>query len=118
MIKKVESRNREKRVLKKKVSESSFQKTVLDFLKTLPNCYAIKTIRTNRSGTPDIIMCLNGKFIGLELKREGEKPEKIQYHHLVQIEGCGGIGLWTSPSRWQETKAILENYSKYPVTYA
>lgn len=104
----VESRNREKRMKKKVVSEATFQKTVLTFLKKLPNVYAFKVIRANRSGVSDIVMCINGVFVSLELKKAGEKPTALQFNHLKEVNEAGGIGLWASPSNWDIVKYRLE----------
>lgn len=100
------SRNREKKVRKTKTSEYAFQKRVLEDLKKL-DIYVVKTVRSNRNGVPDILMCINGRFIGLELKRDGEKPDPIQNHHLKLIRESGGVGLWTCPKTWNDVYAMI-----------
>ena len=42
------------------------------------------------SGVPDIVACLNGRFIGVECKANGNKPTKLQMKNLEQIRDAGG----------------------------
>ncbi len=46
------------------------------------------------SGTPDICACYAGRFIGIEVKREGKTPTAIQHRRLQDIHKAGGIALW------------------------
>lgn len=108
----IKSRNREKRIKKTKVSEGTFQKKVIGWLKSLgEDCYYIKTVRVNRSGCPDLIFCLRGVFFGLELKRDGERPEPLQRHHLKEIVDSGGVGLWACPENWEDVKLLIIKYA-------
>lgn len=50
------------------------------------------------SGLPDIVGCYRGRFVGLEVKVPGEKPDPIQSHRLESIIRAGGIaGVIESP---------------------
>jgi len=42
------------------------------------------------SGLPDLIVCKEGAFIGLEVKMPGNTPTPIQLLRKKQIEGAGG----------------------------
>jgi hypothetical protein len=42
-------------------------------------------------GIPDLIVCYQGKFLGLEVKLPGEKPSTVQQVVLKQIRASGGI---------------------------
>jgi Holliday junction resolvase len=44
-----------------------------------------------RSGVPDIICCLKGKFVGIECKANGNKPTELQLRELHKINKAGGI---------------------------
>ena len=46
------------------------------------------------NGVPDIIGCYAGIFIGIEVKREGAKPTKLQDLRMKQIHKVGGFALW------------------------
>ena len=46
-----------------------------------------------RSGVPDIIACLNGKFIGIECKAGFNKTTPLQDKELAAISAAGGTTL-------------------------
>ncbi len=46
------------------------------------------------SGTPDILACVNGCFIGIEVKRpKGGVVSALQKSKLQQIENAGGVSV-------------------------
>lgn len=45
-------------------------------------------------GWPDRVLCVDGIFVGVELKRPGDKPTEVQLLRLRQIREAGGIGFW------------------------
>lgn len=46
------------------------------------------------SGTPDILACINGRFVGIEVKKEkGGVVSDLQLLKLKQIENAGGVGI-------------------------
>jgi len=72
------------------MTEQTIQKEIIKYLESI-GAYTIKTIRTNRAGTPDIIACLDGRFIAIEVKRKGNKPTPLQLAKIEQIRASGGI---------------------------
>jgi Holliday junction resolvase len=44
-----------------------------------------------RSGVPDIICCLRGRFVAIECKAGGNKPTELQLRELHKINKSGGI---------------------------
>jgi hypothetical protein len=45
------------------------------------------------NGTPDILACLDGRFIGIEAKAGGNKPTELQLVNLRKIHVAGGLAL-------------------------
>lgn len=45
------------------------------------------------SGTPDILACINGRFIGIEAKAGNNKPTMLQINALKKIHAAGGLAL-------------------------
>lgn len=43
------------------------------------------------SGAPDFLICLRGRFVGIECKAGKNKPTPLQEKNLHQIEDAGGI---------------------------
>jgi len=44
-------------------------------------------------GTPDLLVCYQGRFFGMEVKQLKNYPTKIQRHRLEQIALAGGVGV-------------------------
>ena len=42
------------------------------------------------SGVPDFLCCINGRFLGIEAKANGNKPTELQKKNLMDIELGGG----------------------------
>jgi len=72
--------------------EQTIQRKILRELKDL-GIYAYKNISTNRKGIPDIIACVNGKFLAIEVKSKGGKPTKLQEYNIEQIRKSGGSAI-------------------------
>ena len=76
-------------------SEQQIQKQIIDYLQSI-NAYTIKVITANHAGVPDIQACLQGRWISIEVKQPGQKPEPLQFHHLEQIQKAGGLATWAT----------------------
>ena len=46
-----------------------------------------------RVGVPDELLCINGRFIALEIKRHGQHPTPLQQETLKRIRQAGGIAV-------------------------
>jgi hypothetical protein len=46
-----------------------------------------------KAGTPDILACLDGRFIGIEAKAGTNKPTLLQIMALRDIDAAGGLAL-------------------------
>ena len=76
--------------------EQDIQKEIINFLEK-KGFLAIKHNNIGiyaRAGVPDIIACSNqGKFIGIEVKRPGEKPKPIQQAFIDAINNLNGVAF-------------------------
>jgi Holliday junction resolvase len=59
------------------------------------------------SGTPDIVGCLRGKFIGIECKANGGKPTGLQEKNLMDICERGGVAILVDETGVQDLKMFL-----------
>ena len=50
-----------------------------------------------KSGIPDILACIDGKFYGIEVKAMNGKPSILQLVNLRNIRQAGGIGVLLYP---------------------
>ena len=89
-----------------KKPETVFKERVLRALKDLPHTWAEKIQQVTKRGTPDILACVNGHFVALELK-SGKRPKtpgkfSLQDWVLKQIEAANGLALKVYPDEWEE----------------
>lgn len=69
--------------------EQSVQSKCLRYLDSI-GAYTVKVISATRSGVPDTIICLKGKFIAFEFKSEYGKPTPLQELNIKKIREAGG----------------------------
>lgn len=93
-------------------SERAFQLKVLKDLRTLSKCWVLKSQERARHGTPDLLICLNGKFVAVELKKEDGKLAPIQKHALSRIEKANGLSFAAKPSTWSVQFEILRSLTE------
>jgi len=65
-----------------------------------------------KSGVPDIVACCCGSFIGIEVKREGKLPTKLQERRMAEISKAGGLTLWGTS---EKVIKKLEVWRKYHI---
>ena len=72
--------------------ESKVKTKVNRILDMYPNGYRMTptTGGYGKSGVPDIVACIEGKFIGIECKANGGKPTALQFKNLNAIVAAGG----------------------------
>lgn len=71
-------------------SESSIQKAILKLLNARDDVWAVKTITTNRNGTPDIIASVGGHFVAIEVKAAKGVIAPLQTYQIDLINKTGG----------------------------
>ena len=72
------------------------------FVKFFANAYT-------SSGIPDILVCINGRFVRIEVKQETGRPSLLQKVHLKRIGEAGGIGILAYPSGYEDLKKLIDN---------
>lgn len=60
-----------------------------------------------KKGIPDILACINGYFIGIEVKAQNGKPSELQLYHCSEIRKAGGFAFVVYPSAWDQLKEII-----------
>lgn len=48
-------------------------------------------LSNGKRGSPDLLVCVNGHFIGIECKRKGNKQSDLQSAAQAAIERAGGL---------------------------
>lgn len=89
--------------------EKNFENKIKAYLKSI-GAYFIKTHgdRFSRVGTPDIIACVNGHFVAVEVKATNGKPSELQKYHIQQINNAGGYGVILYPDDFEDFKKYVQ----------
>ena len=60
-----------------------------------------------KSGVPDLVACIKGRFIGIECKANGGKPTALQEKNLVDIMNKGGVAILVDETGIELLKTLL-----------
>ena len=74
------------------MAERDIVAAILRLLKKTPNCFCWKTHggMYGTAGIPDIIACINGRFVAFEVKTETGKLSKLQEITIQRIKEAKG----------------------------
>ena len=59
-----------------------------------------------KAGVSDILACIKGRFVAIEVKRPGKKPSDLQERFLDAVNTIGGFAFWADSL--QEVKDKLK----------
>ena len=90
-------------------SEKSFENKIKRYLKDR-GCYRVKYHGNyfSENGTPDILACVNGYFLAIEVKADNGKPTELQLAKIDAIRKAGGFAYVAYPSGWEKLKDIID----------
>ena len=54
-----------------------------------------------RAGVPDILACIDGYFVAIEVKADNGSPTDLQLWTVDQIRKAGGFAFVLYPSGWE-----------------
>lgn len=91
-----------------KQSEKQFEQQVKAFLRE-QKCWTLKTWSNGiqREGVPDLLVCCNGYFLGIELKTETGKATELQKWNIRKIRDAGGFACVLRPSQFEAFKEMI-----------
>jgi hypothetical protein len=83
-------------VLALRTPEAWEKQDIWRYLDSLPNCWYVKpmTFGYGKSGVPDILACLDGKFVSIEVKRHGKGATATQKRRMEAVSAAGGTAFW------------------------
>lgn len=73
------------------MKEQRLQFKIIQYLRSV-GAYVVKVNLATKNGVPDILCCVGGRFVGIEVKARGQ-PTELQRINLDQIKRAGGISL-------------------------
>lgn len=77
-------------------------------------CWYIKYwagAKFTKEGIPDILVCCDGNFMGIEVKAKRGKPSLLQLVTLRKIRESGGVGILLYPDDFDGFKRFIEDFS-------
>lgn len=83
--------------------ETRFKTKVVALLKQVDTLWLVKVQQVTIRGTPDILMCVRGKFVAWELKVGSNKASDLQQYTLDAITKAGGIARVVTPENLKES---------------
>lgn len=66
------------------------------------------TYGMGRSGVPDIICCVGGKFLGIECKAGTNKPTALQVREIQKIRDAGGTAMIVNEAGVDDVQYTLD----------
>ena len=96
------------------MKEKDFEKKVKQFLKER-GCWVLKTWSNGiqRQGIPDLLVCCNGFFVGVELKAEKGRPSDLQLWNINEIRKAGGIAIVLYPDKFEQFKDMIRGLQTF-----
>lgn len=97
-----------------KKPETLFKEKFVRELKRIDGLKVFKIQQSTICGTPDLLICLRGLFIAIELKKdEREAPTPLQQHNLNEIAQCGGVTFVACPENSKQVISALLKIKRY-----
>lgn len=98
--------------------EKLFENQIKNFLKD-EGAWYLKTWSNGvqRQGVPDILACINGYFIGIEVKAPNGKPSDLQIWNIQKIREAGGFAIILYPSAFDDFKKFIHALKREEYTH-
>ena len=88
--------------------EAKVKKAVRQVLDSLGAYYVMPvTSGYGNSGAPDFLICLQGRFVGIECKAGKNKPTALQELNLKKIKDAGGVALVVNETNVVNLNSLL-----------
>lgn len=88
--------------------EKYIENKIKNYLKS-KNVWYVKYFANSYTpvGIPDILACVNGKFVGIEVKNEIGKTTLLQDYNIKKIKESGGYALIVNPESFEKFKIFI-----------
>jgi Holliday junction resolvase len=60
-----------------------------------------------RSGVPDFVACVNGLFLAIETKANGNKPTALQIREIETIRRNSGVAVVVDETNWDMVRDLI-----------
>jgi Holliday junction resolvase len=62
-----------------------------------------------KQGAPDFLVCLSGRFVGIECKAGSNRPTALQEKNLEQIDKAGGEAYVVNEDSIEQLQEVLDS---------
>lgn len=90
--------------------EAKVKKKVREILKVVSAYYVMPvTGGYGNSGVPDFIVCIRGRFVGIECKAGRRVLTALQLKNIAQIHDAGGVAFVVNETNVDQLATVLES---------
>lgn len=95
--------------------EKQFEMKVKRYLNER-GCWVVKYFGNGYtpSGIPDLLACVNGYFVAIEVKASTGHPSDLQLYNRKKIREAGGISLVLYPHQFDDFKLLIDDLIERP----
>lgn len=88
--------------------EKNFEKQIRKFLES-NGCYVVKQFGCafSKAGVPDLLCCVNGHFLAVEVKASNGRPSALQEFNIKKIIAANGRALILYPKDFDRFKQMV-----------
>lgn len=72
--------------------EQDIQSSIIKYIHGLGG-YTVKVIKASKSGVPDLICCVGGRFVAFEVKTPRGHVSPLQEYNIEKIREAGGLAF-------------------------
>lgn len=97
-------------------AEKNFENKIKRYL-TDNGCWFVKYFanRMTKSGVPDLLICVRGTFLAVEVKAQNGKPSELQLYNRDEIRKAGGYSIILYPDQWEDFKLFIDDLIDRPI---
>ena len=90
------------------MTEKQFENKIKKFLKSY-NIWFTKIWGGGyqKAGIPDILACVNGRFVAIEIKGSSGKPTELQKYNIKKINESNGVGIILYPKDFERFEKLI-----------
>lgn len=90
-------------------SEKTFENKIKAYLKE-KGAWGVKFFanRNTQKGIPDLLYCVNGRFLAVEVKGDGGKPTALQIRNVRLINEANGVAFVAWPDAWETVQTLID----------
>lgn len=93
--------------------EKLFERKIREYLESRGH-WVVKYFANGytKSGIPDLLACVNGRFVAIEVKGDGGNVSLLQVYTIGKIKDSGGIAMVVYPSGFEKFCKRIEEVAK------